>query len=121
LLRGFQIRPRLANLQADSRFRSRLLRSGTTGHGFALRYLCLVRAPFEQIPAETNRNQPVLAAAIRKSLAVGFEGSVQSYLRQIVSVGIRRLKTCDLRGKPGLARFRSAVDCVPLVTAPFRV
>ena len=76
LLRGFQIRPCLTNLQADSRFRPSLLRSGTAHRGFALRDLCLVRASVEEVPAETNRNQPVPAAAIRKSLAVGFEGSV---------------------------------------------
>src|SRR6266566_3223257 len=74
LLRGLQIRPCLTNLQADCRFRLSLLRSGTARRSFALRDLCLVRASVEEVPAETNRNQPVPAAAIRKSLTVGFEG-----------------------------------------------
>src|SRR5947209_7537830 len=76
LLRGFQIRPCLTNLQADSRFHSSLLRRGTAGRSFALRYLRLVRASIEKVPAKANRNQPARASARRKSLAVGFEGSV---------------------------------------------
>src|SRR5678816_392514 len=71
--------------------------------------------------AKADRNQPVLAAPMRKSLAVSFKGSVQSYLGQIVTVGIRHLNTRDLRGKAGPSRFRPAIDCVLLITPQFKL
>ena len=65
LLRGFQSRPCLTNLQADSRFRLSLLRSGTARRSFALRYLCLVPPPlnrFQRRPIDNSQFAPPRSA-----------------------------------------------------------
>ena len=100
----FRIRP--VNLRTDSGAKARLFRRAPLQGEFALIDPSFVAEAVEEVPAQSGRRQPVVAAARHESLAIRFQGTVQSHLwakSAAVVVGLGLRQACrELR----LARFR---------------
>ena len=107
---GVQVGISPMDLQPDGGIRPRLFRRAALLRKLAFLDPRLVAEAVEEVPAQADGHQPVIASPGDESLAIRFKSAVQGHLREQAAAGIGGLRIRQTGRELHLARLRPLLD-----------